>query len=58
MHEEPLHLIPEEWREEAAKKLGIEIPAMCYKEGYDYFTSCMMCVESTTEWPPDRRLRM
>lgn len=28
----------------AAKKLGIEIPAMCYKEGYDYFTSCMMCV--------------
>ncbi|HJM63885.1 MAG TPA: 2Fe-2S iron-sulfur cluster-binding protein [Roseibacillus sp.] len=28
----------------AAAQLGIEIPAMCYKEGYDYFTSCMMCV--------------
>lgn len=28
----------------AARKLGIEIPTMCYKEGYDYFTSCMMCV--------------
>ena len=28
----------------AAAKLGIEIPVMCYKEGYDYFTSCMMCV--------------
>jgi ferredoxin len=27
----------------AAKKLGIEIPIMCYREGYDYFTSCMMC---------------
>jgi len=28
----------------AAAKLGIDIPVMCYKEGYDYFTSCMMCV--------------
>jgi len=28
----------------AAEKLGIDIPVMCYKEGYDYFTSCMMCV--------------
>ncbi|MFK5924536.1 MAG: FAD-dependent oxidoreductase [Verrucomicrobiota bacterium] len=27
----------------AAKELGIEIPIMCYREGYDYFTSCMMC---------------
>lgn len=27
----------------AAKKLGIEIPIMCYRDGYDYFTSCMMC---------------
>ncbi|MFV1994282.1 MAG: 2Fe-2S iron-sulfur cluster-binding protein, partial [Verrucomicrobiales bacterium] len=29
---------------QAAKRLGIEIPVMCYKEGYDYFTSCMLCV--------------
>ena len=29
---------------QAAAKAGIEIPAMCYKEGYDFFTSCMMCV--------------
>ena len=29
---------------QAATQAGIEIPAMCYKEGYDYFTSCMMCV--------------
>lgn len=28
----------------AAQRLGIEIPALCYREGYDYFTSCMMCV--------------
>ena len=28
----------------AAAQLGIEIPAMCYKEGFDFFTSCMMCV--------------
>ena len=28
----------------AAAQLGIEIPVMCYKEGYDYFTSCMICV--------------
>lgn len=27
----------------AAKQLGIEIPIMCYRDGYDYFTSCMMC---------------
>ena len=29
---------------QAAQKLGIDIPVMCYQEGYDYFTSCMMCV--------------
>ena len=29
---------------EAARRLDIEIPALCYREGYDYFTSCMMCV--------------
>ena len=28
----------------AAQRLGIDIPVMCYKEGYDYFTSCMICV--------------
>ncbi|MCB1080009.1 MAG: FAD-dependent oxidoreductase, partial [Verrucomicrobiae bacterium] len=26
------------------KTVGIDIPVMCYKEGYDYFTSCMICV--------------
>ena len=29
---------------EAANRLGIEIPALCFREGYDYFTSCMMCM--------------
>lgn len=29
---------------EAAKKLDIEIPTLCYKEGYEHFTSCMICV--------------
>ena len=29
---------------QAAKRVGIDIPVMCYKEGYDYFTSCMICV--------------
>jgi len=29
---------------QAAQKVGVDIPVMCYKEGYDYFTSCMMCV--------------
>lgn len=29
---------------QAASRLGIEIPTLCYSEGYDYFTSCMMCV--------------
>jgi len=27
----------------AAQKVGVDIPVMCYKEGYDYFTSCMIC---------------
>jgi len=29
---------------DAAGKLGIEIPTMCYKEGYKPSTSCMVCV--------------
>ncbi len=29
---------------QAARTVGIEIPAMCYREGYDHFTSCMICV--------------
>jgi len=29
---------------EAATKLGIEIPTMCYLEGYEPATSCMVCV--------------
>jgi ferredoxin len=29
---------------QAAQKLGIEIPVMCYKEGYEHFTSCMICM--------------
>lgn len=29
---------------EAAGRLGIEIPTLCYREGYDHFTSCMVCV--------------
>lgn len=28
----------------AAKGVGIDIPIMCYKEGYEHFTSCMMCM--------------
>jgi NADPH-dependent glutamate synthase beta subunit-like oxidoreductase len=28
---------------EAARRPGIDIPALCYRDGYDYFTSCMMC---------------
>ncbi len=27
----------------AAKRVGIDIPVMCYEDGYDYFTSCMIC---------------
>ena len=29
---------------EACGRLGIDIPALCYREGLDHFTSCMMCV--------------
>lgn len=29
---------------QAAAKVGVEIPALCYKEGHEHFTSCMMCV--------------
>ena len=34
----------------AAKRVGVEIPTMCYMEGYDPFTSCMICTvkEMTT----------
>lgn len=28
----------------AAKRVGIDIPIMCYKEGYEHFTSCMICM--------------
>ncbi len=29
---------------DAAKKLGIDIPTLCYLNGFDRFTSCMICV--------------
>jgi ferredoxin len=29
---------------DAAGKLGIEIPRMCFKNGYEHSTSCMVCV--------------
>ncbi len=29
---------------DAARKLGIDIPALCYRDGYDANTSCMVCV--------------
>lgn len=29
---------------DAAKKLGVEIPTMCFLEGYEPATSCMVCV--------------
>jgi len=28
----------------AARKLGIEIPTLCYMDGLGHFTSCMLCV--------------
>ncbi len=28
----------------AAEASGVQIPAMCYAEGYPHFTSCMLCV--------------
>ena len=27
----------------AAQQVGVDVPVMCYKEGHDYFTSCMIC---------------
>jgi ferredoxin len=29
---------------DAAKHLNIDIPTLCYLNGYDHFTSCMICV--------------
>ena len=29
---------------DAAGKLGIVIPALCYREGFEAATSCMACV--------------
>ena len=29
---------------DAAEKLGIEIPKMCFLKGYEPSTSCMVCV--------------
>ena len=29
---------------EAAQKCGIEVPALCYYEGIEHFTSCMICL--------------
>lgn len=28
----------------AAQKVGVDIPVMCYLDGHEHFTSCMMCV--------------
>ena len=29
---------------QAAQKMGIDIPTMCYLDGYPHNTSCMICV--------------
>ncbi len=29
---------------QAARKLGVSIPTLCYLEGYPHFTSCMLCL--------------
>lgn len=29
---------------EAARRVGVEIPTLCFREGYDHFTSCMVCM--------------
>ncbi|MFC2154975.1 FAD-dependent oxidoreductase [Acidobacteriota bacterium] len=34
---------------DAAKKLGIDIPTLCYLKGYEAFTSCMVCVVHDVE---------
>lgn len=36
---------------DAAKKLGIEIPTMCFMEGYEPSTSCMVCVVKVNDRP-------
>ncbi len=33
----------------AAKSLGVEIPAMCWHEELDHFTSCMVCMVKDTQ---------
>jgi NADPH-dependent glutamate synthase beta subunit-like oxidoreductase len=33
---------------QAAKSVGIEIPTMCYLEGTEHFTSCMICLVKDT----------
>lgn len=32
----------------ATRKLGIEIPTMCYLDGYPHYTSCMVCMVDDT----------
>ena len=36
---------------DAALKLGIEIPTMCFKKGYEPSTSCMLCVVKVNDRP-------
>lgn len=36
---------------DVAKKLGIEIPTMCFLEGYEPSTSCMVCVVKVNDRP-------
>jgi len=36
---------------DAARKLGIEIPTMCFMEGYEASTSCMVCVVKVDDRP-------
>ncbi len=33
----------------AAKKAGVEIPALCHYEGLKHFTSCMVCIVKDTD---------
>jgi len=34
---------------DAANELSISIPTMCYKDGYENFTSCMICIVNETK---------
>ena len=34
---------------QAARRLGLDIPTMCYKDGYAHNTSCMICVVEDKE---------